>query len=179
MDESTRKYLQGIGKKGGMAATEAKAAAARKNGALGGRPRISERVDHLGIPLIEDAFDRKTAHASIRAYQEPIADHLLLLFCLPRHSARSGWTRELNAWRKAIVRKNVGKSGKPNLSATDLARALWEEPLSTDEDRAVRLKQLRDDKGLNLPLKIQDLPSFRSFVAKFIHSILENEQFHP
>jgi hypothetical protein len=39
MDKAVQKYLARIGKKGGEATTEAKAAAARKNGKLGGRPR--------------------------------------------------------------------------------------------------------------------------------------------
>jgi hypothetical protein len=39
MNESIKKYLAGIGKKGGSVTSKAKAEAARKNGKLGGRPK--------------------------------------------------------------------------------------------------------------------------------------------
>jgi len=39
MDSAVRRYLSKIGAKGGQAKSAAKAAAARKNGAKGGRPR--------------------------------------------------------------------------------------------------------------------------------------------
>jgi len=39
MNPAVSKYLAAIGKKGGAVSSTAKAAAARKNGKLGGRPR--------------------------------------------------------------------------------------------------------------------------------------------
>lgn len=39
IDPAVSKYLARIGKKGGSASSEAKAAAVRENGKLGGRPR--------------------------------------------------------------------------------------------------------------------------------------------
>jgi hypothetical protein len=39
MNDAVKKYLAGIGKKGGSATSKAKAEAARRNGKKGGRPR--------------------------------------------------------------------------------------------------------------------------------------------
>jgi hypothetical protein len=39
MNDAVKKYLAGIGKKGGSVTSKAKAEAARKNGKRGGRPR--------------------------------------------------------------------------------------------------------------------------------------------
>jgi hypothetical protein len=39
MNDAVKKYLAGIGKKGGSVTSKAKAEAARKNGMQGGRPK--------------------------------------------------------------------------------------------------------------------------------------------
>lgn len=47
MDKKVREYLAAIGKEGGSATSKAKAAAARKNGAMGGRPRKRKGRKHV------------------------------------------------------------------------------------------------------------------------------------
>ena len=42
MNKTVKKYLAEIGRKGGSVTSEAKAEAARRNGAKGGRPRKSK-----------------------------------------------------------------------------------------------------------------------------------------
>lgn len=74
MDESVRKYLRQIGQKGGSTITEAKSEAARRNGALGGRPRLSERLDQFGIPLEEMARLGTEDGYDFRVYTEPLGN---------------------------------------------------------------------------------------------------------
>jgi len=164
----------------GRIKSEAKAKASRENGKLGGRPRkqLTEQVDGFGIPLSEDAFERKVALQELRNLQEPIAEHLLLLFVSKRGNPNiRGWEKELNAWRRILVRKNSGKTGKDNYTIKELVKALWDEPLSLPRDREIRLRQLSQIKGISLPSDVSDETEFKQFVFQYVESIFTDQAF--
>ena len=56
MENLVKKYLSQLGRAGGSARTEAKAASSRENGKLGGRPKkvFSESVDRFGLSVLEE-----------------------------------------------------------------------------------------------------------------------------
>lgn len=69
------------------------------------KKKFSGAVDAFGIPipLSEDAFDRSTALQDLDNLQEPVAEHLLLLFLTKAGSGNvRGWKKELNAWRRTL-----------------------------------------------------------------------------
>lgn len=75
MQNSVRKYLSEIGKKGGLVSSEAKAKAVRENGKLGGRPKsLSEKIDSFGMPqlLVEMARFGDYKGLSFWVYTEPL-----------------------------------------------------------------------------------------------------------
>lgn len=62
MDMHIRPYLSRIGKKGGRATSKAKSAAARKNGALGGRPKQhKEATAGQALEAVRKGEDWRTA----------------------------------------------------------------------------------------------------------------------
>jgi hypothetical protein len=57
--ESVKRYLASIGTKGGKAKSEAKAAAAKANGAKGGRPRKSPKAETPSEPANTQLADKR------------------------------------------------------------------------------------------------------------------------
>jgi hypothetical protein len=140
--------------------------------------KVSDSIDPIfGIPLYEDqAFPREKAVKTLDELQDQIADHLVLLFTAKQGAPEiAGWERELNAWRSRLVRRNRGKSGKKNLSSSDLVAALWTEPFESQEDIDFIVNQIGKSKGMNVSrIAGEDVQRFKAFVAKYISSI-END----
>jgi hypothetical protein len=158
----------------GRIKTEKKAAAARRNGLLGGRPRkiLSESVDGFGMPQLEDqAFHRSEAIQRLESLQFEIAIHLILLFSFPIGRESRGWLKELNAWRSSLVRVSKGKKGSPNLNHTLLVKAIWRQPLEEESDRIYRLKEIYRDKGIIVPTLEENVKEFKAFVMRYISAI--------
>lgn len=143
--------------------------------------KLSKQIDPIfGIPLSEDhAFTRAKAMKTLDAYQEPIAEHLILLFSAkPNSPDISGWQGELNAWRRQLVRRNVGKSGSKNFTREVLVNALWTEPLSTYDDRDIRIRHLMADKGIQIPpIEGKRAEEFKKFVSRYIQCIETDTDF--
>ena len=127
--------------------------------------------------LADAAFTRDKALQALDALQFPIAIHLILLFSFPQSETAKGWRVELNGWRLALVRKSEGKKGSKNLKYSTLENGIWEEPLGEDHDRVARLKEIRKDKGLEVPSLEPRLDEFKKFVYRFIDSVFQDFEF--
>jgi hypothetical protein len=121
--------------------------------------------------------DRRAALQDLKNLQEPIAEHLLLLYVSGQPENVRGWEKELNAWRRLLVRKNSGKTGKNNYTRQQLIKTIWEEPLGLPRDREIRLRQLAQEKGISLPADVSDEDAFRLFVERYVNSILSDQIF--
>lgn len=131
------------------------------------------------IALADLAFDRKKALSTLDALQMPIALHLILVFAFPGARERRGWLRELNAWRRELVRKNKGRRGRRNYSRDTLVTGIWEEPLGEGPDRQLRIREILEEKELRVPNFENRLPKFKKLVRQFIRAVEEETEFKP
>jgi len=117
------------------------------------------------------AFNKDKALKALDAFQFRIAIHLILMFSFPASDETRGWLKELNAWRKTLARKSHGKKGARNLKHKILLNGIWEEPLGEPGDRAYRIKEIHEEKGILVPSLEPRLKDFRKFVELYISAI--------
>lgn len=127
--------------------------------------------------LSEQANSKKRAIDKLDAHQFNIAIHLILLFSFPKGENARGWKKELNAWRRELIRFNNGKGPKDNFSSAMLRKAFWIEPLEEPSDRAMRIKEILQDKNIVVPSLEDRVDEFKLFVFSYIDSIINDRMF--
>ena len=122
-------------------------------------------------------FGRAKALERLDGLQLQIARHLVLLFAMPESPDATGWLNELKAWRQELSALNRGKKGTDNLKFSTLKKALWEEPFEEPGDRAQRIREIYQNKGILISSLEDRVPALKDFVFKFISAVQSGTDF--
>lgn len=134
-------------------------------------------VDRISYSAMGMSYDRKKALQELNALAETISNHLFLTVHYPGHSAYNHWVHELRGWNILLRRRHKGKHGRKNYTKSVLMKALWFEPLETDEDRKGALEWAVEIKGL--PLVGIDDKTLKISIEKYCDNILNNHSYSP